>query len=242
MANGPRRTTSRLYAFGWALALVIIAALLFVGVRAARRAAWRAKRVNNLKQIGLGLHNFHDANKSFPPAVRRDEAGRPLCSWRFQLVPYLEAMMLGLDFGGRWDDPVNRWLSANPHCGYFWSKETEFPECLHTNIVAITGPGTAFDGDRRCRLTDIDADTIMAIEIADSDIHWAEPGDLSIGDVPQSIVEGLDGDGVGVLFADGSVFFLRADVPLADLKKFFTIDGAKKHDREQVLGPHAGHK
>jgi hypothetical protein len=38
------------------------------------------------------------------------------------------------------------------------------------------------------------------------------------------------------------VWFLRHDVPLAELREFFTIDGAKRHDREQVLGPYAVRK
>jgi hypothetical protein len=42
-----------------------------------------------------------------------------------------------------------------------------------------------------------------------------------------------------VVFADGQVWFLSADIPLEDVRKFLTIDGAKKHDREQVLGPYA---
>ena len=79
-------------------------------VQAARRAAQRMARSNNMKLVALGLHNVNDVYKRLPPAVRTDDAGRPLCSWRFQLVPFLEAMMLRVDFGDRWDDPANRFL------------------------------------------------------------------------------------------------------------------------------------
>ncbi|MCH7728410.1 MAG: hypothetical protein IH991_18320 [Planctomycetes bacterium] len=65
---------------------------------------------------------------------------------------------------------------------------------------------------------------------------WAAPGDLPISEVTASILEGFDGDGVHVLFADGSVWFVPKDTDFEDLKKFFTIEGAKKFDREQVLG------
>ena len=198
------------------------------GVRAARIAAQRSQRANCLKQIGLAILNFHDTYKRFPLAVHCDEAGRPLSSWRFHITPFAAGIMRDYDHAARWDDQRNEWLTSKPFDIYCFRRNRPVPECLHTNVVAITGPGTVFDGDRECTLADIDSeDTILAIEIAESGIHWAAPGDLAIDEITPTILEGLDGYGVQVLFANEAVRFVSAEVPLEDFKKLLTIEGAK---------------
>lgn len=55
----------------------ILIALLLPAVQAAREAARRSQCLNNLKQLGLGMHNYHDVNKQFAPGNRNCDPANP---------------------------------------------------------------------------------------------------------------------------------------------------------------------
>ena len=59
-----------------------------------RESSHKMQCANNMKQIMLALHNYHDANKAFPAPYRVNEDGKPLHSWRVALLPYLEQTVL----------------------------------------------------------------------------------------------------------------------------------------------------
>ncbi|QDT99680.1 DUF1559 domain-containing protein [Gimesia aquarii] len=74
--------------------IAILIALLLPAVQQAREAARRSTCKNNLKQIGLAHHNYHDVFKCFPLGARRDHAGGWGQSWWVGILPYMDQAAL----------------------------------------------------------------------------------------------------------------------------------------------------
>ncbi len=68
----------------------VLVALLLPAVQAAREAARRAQCVNNLKQLGIGMQNYHDVHRQFP-------VGNVSCcwgTWQMSILPFIEQQQL----------------------------------------------------------------------------------------------------------------------------------------------------
>jgi prepilin-type N-terminal cleavage/methylation domain-containing protein/prepilin-type processing-associated H-X9-DG protein len=70
--------------------LAVFIALLVPAVQRARDAAARARCQNNLRQIGIGLHLYHDAQGPLPPGVRGTNSPYAFMSWLTEILPYVE--------------------------------------------------------------------------------------------------------------------------------------------------------
>ena len=216
----------------------ILAALLLPAVQAAREAARRSQCTNNLKQVGLAMHNYHDSFGTFPPAVIADENGRPMQSWRVAILPFIEQAGLHemYDSDVPWDDPNNEFLMNVPVMAYRCPSDASSSGAslsCETNYVMVVGEGTlGGEPNEAVQISDITdgtSNTILAIEVGGSGIHWMEPRDVTVEEAVAFITNPsasqfmqVHPGGINALMADGSVCFIAETIDAEMLRALLT--------------------
>ncbi|TVQ04507.1 MAG: DUF1559 domain-containing protein [Planctomycetaceae bacterium] len=233
--------------------VVVIAVGGMVGlgflVREARRAAQTMASYSPLAQVAMALHNYHDTHGQFPPAYLVNESGKPIHSWRVLILPFVEEHRLyeSYDFSEPWDGPNNSKLADRMPRTF--RSHSEPPSTTHTNVVLITGPGTAFPGTVSTRLSDITdgtQNTILVSETADSTIPWLAPRDIEVIDdiVPLGHTGDPDRPGISavhwrhplVVFADRiSGYRVSNQIPPEALRALTTIAGGEPISRDELI-------
>ncbi|MFQ5732447.1 MAG: DUF1559 domain-containing protein [Planctomycetaceae bacterium] len=206
-------------------------ALFLPAVQQAREAARRSTCKNNLKQISLALHNYHEVYGSYPPAYFADKNGKPMHSWRVMILPFLEAKPLydRYRFDEPWDGPNNRQLARSMPALFACPSTNDGPAM--TRYVTVRGPGTAFPGAKATRFRDFSdgsSVTIAVVETPGRPVHWMAPDDVS----PEDFIRAIDGQthhngGTHILMADGAVRFLSSDTSAELIRRLLSIAGGE---------------
>jgi prepilin-type processing-associated H-X9-DG protein len=210
----------------------VLVALLLPAVQAARSAARRTQAANNLKQIGLAMHNHHDVFKAFPARAICDKDGKPLLSWRVRLLPFLEQDNLYKQFhlDEPWDSEHNQELIALMPAVFRNPSSVAPPG--KANYLGVSGKGLMFDGvqgRKFSELTDGTSNTIMVVE-ADDDraVTWTQPDDWEFdAKRPLAGLGKSQPGGFQVLFADGSVRFMSQTINPDVFRKLLTVGGGE---------------
>lgn len=205
------------------------------GVAKVQGAASNNVSTNNMKQIGLALHNSLDVNNQFPGPFVRPPAGDPPAdparrlSWRVAALPYVEqgALFNQFKLDEPWDGPANRPLS-NAVVRTYADPGDAAPQ---TRYRAFVGPGALFDPDAKRvtlgSITDGTSNTIMAVEAADA-VPWAQYNELPFSPAGPLPPLGRPGQATFlVLMADGSVRNVQKSVSPQTLKAAITRAGGE---------------
>ena len=211
----------------------VLIALLLPAVQAAREAARRAQCVNNLKQIGLAMHNYASANDAFPGPAITDKQGKALLSWRVAILPYIEQQELYNKFklDEPWDSPHNKALLKEMPSTYVCPSRAA-GEPFTTTYRVFTGKGALFEDGKGTKIADITdgtSNTLMVVEAKEA-VPWTMPDDLPFDPAAAPSLFGAGSThpgGFNALFADGSVRFIKTSISLQMFRALITRAGGE---------------
>jgi Protein of unknown function (DUF1559) len=209
-------------------------ATLLPAVQKVRTAAGDSQSMNNMKQMALAMHNYHDVNKNFPPHASYSKDGKPLLSWRVHILPYIEEDHLYKQFhlDEPWDSEHNRALISQMPKVYASPLSRHGTDGKTVYLVPV-GKDTIFpphgSGTRIAEITDGTSNTILVVEATDDHaVIWTKPEDLKVS--KENPLAGLAGGGrrmFNVGLADGSVHRLPATINPQTLWAMFTRSGGE---------------
>ncbi len=208
----------------------VLVGLLLPAVQSAREAARRLSSMNNLKQILLAFHNYHDVHRNLPAPIQRSADGDPLLSWRVAILPYIEQGALYDEFhlDEPWDSEHNLKLLDRMPTTYA-DPSLPLPPGMTVYHVPV-GEGWLFSADAPTsfrQITDGLSNTIALFEAnADTAVPWTKPADAEIDpDDPLANMAKHRVGGFNVGFADGSVRFITNQIDPTLFKALLTRAG-----------------
>jgi RNA polymerase sigma factor (sigma-70 family) len=212
--------------------------------REQQQEANRIRSMNNLKQIGLAMHNYMDVSGHFPAPAIYSKTGKALLSWRVAILPYLEQDALYRQFhlDEPWDSPHNKRLLGEMPRVYAVPDNMNWIVSPETNYQVFVGPGAGFEKRKGMRigdLTDGMSNTILAIE-ASTSVPWTKPEDLEYepeGPLPE--LGGMFPQVFPALMFDGSVHTFPKKINEGILRALITRAGGEvvPWDKERVASP-----
>jgi prepilin-type processing-associated H-X9-DG protein len=207
-------------------------------VIAAQAAAERNPTTSKMRQIGLALLNYHSAHQRFPARAIFDKQGKPLLSWRVQILPMLEENELFKQFhlDEPWDSEHNKPLVAKMPAVF---RDPRRPPDGTTTFLAVVGKGLAFEGDKPLKISqffDGASNTVLVVQANNGRaVQWTKPDDLEVDlTKPMAGLGDAEPNGFAALFADGHVTMLPKTIKPEVLSALFTRAGGEVIDSDDL--------
>lgn len=152
--------------------IAVLIGLLLPAVQKVREAASRIKCANNLKQLGLAVHNYHDSHGTFPPAyVNKGAYGKTGFSfthgWAPFILPFVEQQTLYTHY--RWDFPL--YTPENQPVVATLLRPFQCPSTPERDRYMTFGPFAAFATKGACG----DYTIALGVDQALSQLGWVDP-------------------------------------------------------------------
>jgi hypothetical protein len=212
----------------------VLTALMLPAVQQAREAARRTMCKNNLKQIGLAMHNYHDVFSLLPAAHLNDDDGKPRLSWRVSILPYVDQGVIynQYQFNEAWDGPNNTRLTQTTIPAYNCPSNPVIGNL--TCYATITGDQSMLASGTCVGIRDVPdgtSNTVMVVEACGLNIPWGKPQDIDAATMtkigsPNSVSSKHVG-GAHILLGDGSVRFISANMDPKIMKALITRNGGE---------------
>lgn len=217
---------------GGAAGTGLLVGLMLPAVQAAREAARRSTSMNNLKQIALGMLVSMEIRNRFPSAAICDKDGKPLLSWRVEILPFIDEAELYDQFrrDEPWDSEHNKKLLARMPMTYV-DPGADPAEPGMTRYIVPTGAGTVFPNQSEgLRIDDISdglSNTILCVEAEPGKaVPWTKPDDLAFdARKPLAGLENSRPEGFLAAFCDGHVQLLSGNIAADVLTALFSPAG-----------------
>jgi hypothetical protein len=229
-------------------------AVLIPAIQASREAMRQSDSSGHLKQIAVGMHNYHDVYRAIPMTGSPDPMLGVNMSWRVRLLPYIEYMRLHdqIDYSKSWDRPPNDQLHAQMPRTYGQPgneterRKTQYLVFTHDGAIggaAIApqlGPArTWFQPTNRRDFADCKdgtANTIMAVEgDPERAVPWMKPADLALDPRnPKAGVGNYRRGGFLAVMADGSLRFISNKIDDETMLKLILCDEGMAVDVEAL--------
>ncbi|WP_246112693.1 DUF1559 domain-containing protein [Allorhodopirellula solitaria] len=213
----------------------VLVGLLLPAVQAARTAARRMGTSNNLKQVGLALHNYHSAYNRLPPSAITDKEGKPLLSWRVAILPFIEEQALYQKFhlDEPWDSEHN--LPLAKEMPVFYDSPNVNLAASETIIQAVVGDEIGMRPLEKTAFRDILdglSNTALVLQVnPEQAVVWSKPEDLEIDlDNPLDHLGSAERGGFYVLMGDGAVKFFTENIDPELLTAILTRAGREVID------------